>query len=79
MSQETSSFTPEGFTSFPSLYQDNTIVSEFSGWTDAALNGRISQYQEFIANSQLPNHISVARRIIDHAIFELTYREGFYE
>lgn len=72
-------FTSEGHAPFPSLSVDNTQVAEFSIWTDKSLNDRIAQYQEFIKDSQLPHQRSIARRIIDHAIWELSYREGFYE
>lgn len=76
--EQEDSFIPEGHAPFPSLYLDNGQTGEFSAWTDDALNGRIAQYQEFIKTSELPKHISVARRIIEHCLFELSYREGFY-
>ncbi|MDL2342294.1 MAG: hypothetical protein QFB87_04435 [Patescibacteria group bacterium] len=77
--EQTDGFIPEGHPPFPSLRTDNGQVAEFSIWTAEALNGRIATYQEFIKTSELPHHQAMARRIIDHAIWELSYREGFYE
>ena len=73
---ESSGFTSEGHEPFPSLYSDNQQVGQFTEWTTEALVDRVRVYQDFIVNSHLPSHQSVARRIIDHAAYELNFRFG---
>lgn len=75
--EQEDSFIPEGHAPFPSLSQDNGRTGEFTDWTDQALNDRIAQYIQFIAESRLPHQQSIARRIIEHAAWELSQREEF--
>lgn len=74
-SEHEGGFTSEGHKPFPSLYVDNSQVGEFSVWSSGALHQRVQQYTEFILDSDLPAHRSIAARIINHALFELDYRE----
>lgn len=69
-------FTPEGQKPFPSLYIDAEHVGEFSTWPSEALHDRIQTYLAFIQESKLPHHKTIASRIINHAVFELSWRDA---
>lgn len=76
---EESTFTPEGRTPFPSLYQDNLQVREFSTWSTQALNDHFQEYNAFLQGNNMPRAQEETRRVLQHIIFELGYREGLYE
>lgn len=77
---ETSSpFTGEGFESFPSLYADSKLVSEFSEWPTENLEARVHQYGQFLSKERMPRATATANRILDHLLFELAYRDGVYD
>jgi len=74
-----SEFSTEGFESFPSLYADNKRIAELSEWTIPMLEERASQYAAFLQRDDLmPRAKAQADRMLDHVLFELTYRDGFY-
>lgn len=78
MSEQNSTFTTEGFKPFPSLYQDNQQVREFSAWTTESLNSHYQEYNEFLQTKVMPRAEEESRRIMAHLCFELMYREGMF-
>lgn len=79
---ETSAFNTEGQTPFPPTYEDNKHIGEFSDerlWSVQKLLGRLSVYEDFLKRDDLmPRAQETARRIKEHILFELLYREGYF-
>lgn len=73
-----SSFTAEGYQSFPSLKADNDRVGEFSEWDTEVLESRLREYGQFLDSHPMPRAESTAKRIAAHIIFELMYRRGAF-
>lgn len=74
MNEQESAFTTEGFRPFPSLYQDNLQVREFSSWSTDALNNHFQDYTEFMKGEVMPRAAEESRRVLSHLLFELMYR-----
>lgn len=79
---EPSAFNTEGQKPFPPTYQDNKNIGDFSDeqrWPIQKLMGRLALYEAFLKRDDLmPRAKETARRIKDHLMFELLYREGFF-
>lgn len=79
---ESSAFVSRGKDTFPPLYFDNEDVRNFSDdvkWPTPVLIGRMATYLDFIAKPDtMPRARKTGQRVIDHIIFELSYKEGIY-
>lgn len=70
-----SDFSGDGFTSFPNIYEDNKRVSEFSGLEQPVLERKLGEYTLFLQrNDLMPRARATGERILNHLIFEQTWR-----
>ena len=77
--QETSDFVSQGKDKFPPIYFDTKQIQQLSRWDDSLLLSRLNTYMELIQNPDtMPRAKAGASRLVDHIIFELSYREGMY-
>jgi len=79
---EENAFASQGQASFPPIYEDSKVLGDFSDeqrWPTRKLEGRLNRYLEFLNHDDpMPRAREGARRIVEHIMFELLYREGVY-
>ena len=80
---EPSVFASDGRAPFPPTYEDNKHIGDFSNdglWPTQKLMGRLALYQDFLKRDDImPRARDTARRIREHLMFELLWREGYFD
>jgi glycine betaine/choline ABC-type transport system substrate-binding protein len=70
-----SEFSSEGFTSFPNTYEDNKHVANISDLEQPVLEWKLGEYTAFLQRDDLmPRAREVGGRVLNHLIFEQTWR-----
>lgn len=68
--------TPAGFEGNPSLYGEEQLLHDFSTMTTDCLEEKARRFIGILNDPDtLPKHREIVARLIDHVVFEVTYRE----
>jgi hypothetical protein len=69
-------FMPEGFKGNPSLYGEEQIMHDYSTISTEVLEDKAQRFIAILNDpATLPKHRAIVARLIDHIVFEVTYRD----
>lgn len=67
---------PAGYEGNPSLYGEEQLMHEYSTMTTDALEAKAQRFIGILNDpTTLPKHRAVVAHLIDHIVFEVTYRD----
>jgi hypothetical protein len=69
-------FMPEGFKGNPSLYGEEQMIHDYSTMTTECLEDKAQRFISILNDpATLPKHRAIVARLLDHVVFECTYRD----
>lgn len=69
-------FSSEGFKGNASLYGEEQMIHEYSTMTTECLEEKAQRFIAILNDpATLPKHRGIVARLLDHVVFEVTYRD----